>query len=337
MSRPQNFPLAPFPYARPRRTRMQPWSRNLVREYSVTPHDLIWPVFIVEGQDRAVPINAMPGQSRLSIDLLVKAAEKCRSLGIPAMALFPFVEPDKKSEEAEEAWNPEGLMQRAIRAVKAAVPEVGLICDVALDPYTTHGHDGILIDDQVENDESIDALVKMALAQAEAGADVVAPSDMMDGRIGEIREALEDDGHINTLILSYAAKYASGFYGPFREALGVVGNYGPQGKSTYQMDAGNGDEALREVAADLEEGADWIMVKPGLPYLDICRRVKDSFGVPTFAYHVSGEYSMVKAAAAAGYIDGDRVMMESILCFKRAGCDGILTYAAIELAEKLKG
>lgn len=336
MSRPELFAPAAFPRARSRRTRMQPWSRNLVRENRLSAHDLIWPVFVIEGQDRAVPIQAMSGQSRLSIDLLVKQAEKCRALGIPALALFPAVDQDKKSNAAEEAWNPEGLMQRAIRAVKQAVPEVGMICDVALDPYTLHGHDGLLEGDEVVNDASVAALVRMALAQAEAGADVIAPSDMMDGRIGAIRDALEAGGHRNTLILSYAAKYASGFYGPFREALGVVGNYGPQGKSTYQMDPGNGDEALREVATDLAEGADWVMVKPGLPYLDICWRVKQAFGVPTFAYHVSGEYAMTKAAAERGYIDGDRVMMESLLSFKRAGCDGILTYAAIEIAEKLQ-
>jgi porphobilinogen synthase len=330
------LPATSWPRTRTRRTRMQPWSRDLTRENRLTPQDLIWPVFVVEGDNRRVPITAMPGQERLSIDLLVEAAARCRDLGIPALALFPAVDTDKKSNDAAEAWNPDGLMQRAVRAVKKAVPEVGLICDVALDPYTLHGHDGLVEGDEVVNDASVEALVRMALAQAEAGADVVAPSDMMDGRIGVIRDALETGGYSNTLILSYAAKFASGFYGPFREALGVVGNYGPQGKRTYQMDPGNGDEALREVALDLAEGADWVMVKPGLPYLDVCWRVKEAFGVPTFAYHVSGEYAMVKAAAERGWIEGDRVMLESLLVFKRAGCDGILTYAAIEIAEKLQ-
>ncbi|MFY8105842.1 MAG: porphobilinogen synthase [Elstera sp.] len=338
MSRPSVIPPTGFPYTRPRRTRMAGWSRRLVQENRLSAADLIWPVFVIDGENEARPIAGLPGQARLTIDLLIVEAKRAAALGIPAIALFPAVDPSRKSDEAEEAWNPDGLMQRAIRAVKAAVPEIGLIGDVALDPYTLHGHDGIVVGDRVDNEESVTALVKMALAQAEAGIDVIAPSDMMDGRIGAIREALEENGYTETLILSYAVKYASGFYGPFRDALGVTGaSYGPQGKATYQMDPANSDEALQEVAIDLSEGADWVMVKPGMPYLDVLYRVKETFAVPTFAYHVSGEYAMWKAGVAAGYIDGNRTLLETLIGFKRAGADGILTYAALEAAELLRG
>ncbi len=336
MSRPQHvFPHGAYPGTRLRRTRMAEWSRRLVRENHVTPADLIWPVFVIEGEDRAEPVATLPGVDRLTIDRLIARARHAFDLGIPAVALFPVVPVDRKTDHAEEAADPDNLLNRAVRAMKAALPDMGVICDVALDPYTSHGHDGLVVQGEVANDLTVELLVRQALAQADAGADVIAPSDMMDGRIGAIRQALEEAGHTNTLILSYAAKYASGFYGPFRDALGVVGNFGKHGKSTYQMDPGNGDEALREVSLDLAEGADWVMVKPGLPYLDVLYRVKQAFGVPTFAYHVSGEYAMVKAAAAAGCADEARVMLESMMSFKRAGADGILTYAAIDIAERL--
>lgn len=338
MSRPSIISPTGFPFTRPRRTRMAEWSRRLVQENRLSAADLIWPVFVIDGEKEARPISGLPGVSRLTIDLLIEQAKRAVDLGIPAIALFPAIDPARKSDDAVEAWNPDALMHRAIRALKKAVPGIGLIGDVALDPYTLHGHDGIVVGDRVDNDESVAALVKMSLAQAEAGIDVIAPSDMMDGRIGAIREALEENGFSQTLILSYAAKYSSGFYGPFREALGVTGaSYGPQGKATYQMDPANSDEALQEVAIDLQEGADWVMVKPGLPYLDVLHRVKETFAVPTFAYHVSGEYAMWKAASEAGYIDGKRTLLETMMAFKRAGADGILTYAALEVAELLRG
>lgn len=328
--------IAPFPRARFRRTRAQPWSRELVRENRLSPSDLIWPVFVMEGEDAEEPVPSLPGVARLTIDRLVAEADRAARAGVPMVALFPVVPPELKDERAELAADPDNLCHRAVRALKQAVPNIGIMCDVALDPYTSHGHDGLVAGDRVDNDSSVEMLVRMSLAQAAAGADVIAPSDMMDGRIGAIRDSLEAAGHQDTLIMAYAAKYASGFYGPFREALGVTGSsYGPQGKQTYQMDPGNGDEALREVEADLAEGADWVMVKPGLPYLDVLWRVKQRFGVPTFAYQVSGEYAMIKAAARNGWVDEDRVVMESLLGFKRAGADAILTYYAIEVAERL--
>ena len=325
----------PFPRTRMRRNRRQHWSRRLTREHTLTPDDLIWPVFVHELEERA-PIASMPGVERLGIDLLVEAARDAASLGIPAMALFPVVPVAKKSEAAEEAWNPENLVCRAMRAVSQAVPEIGIVGDVALDPFTTHGQDGIVRDGDVVNDESIAALVKQALNQAAAGCDVIAPSDMMDGRIGAIRDALDEGGYDHVQLLSYAAKYASAFYGPFRDAVGSAGQLGKGDKRTYQMDPANGDEAIREVALDLEEGADMVMVKPGMPYLDIVRRVKERFGVPTYAYQVSGEYAMLRAAADHGWLDFESVLMESLVGFKRAGADGVLTYGAV-IAARLLG
>ncbi|MFN2349073.1 MAG: porphobilinogen synthase [Thioalkalivibrio sp.] len=326
-----------FPLARPRRMRRDDFSRRLMREHELGSGDLIQPVFVVEGRDRREPVPSMPGVERLSIDLLLREAEACAMLGVPAMALFPVTPPEAKSLDAAEAYNPEGLAQRAVRALKAAVPELGIITDVALDPFTTHGQDG-LIDDSgyVMNDETVEVLIQQALSHAEAGADVVAPSDMMDGRIGAVREALEESGHIHTRILAYSAKYASSFYGPFRDAVGSAGNLGGGNKYTYQMDPANSDEALREVALDLEEGADMVMIKPGLPYLDIVRRVKESFGAPTFVYQVSGEYAMIKAAAQNGWLDERACVMEALTSMKRAGADGILTYYARQVAEWLK-
>jgi porphobilinogen synthase len=325
-----------YPLTRPRRLRTHGWIRSMVAENVLTPADLIWPVFVIEGEGRREAVTSMPGVDRLSIDLLVEAAREAAALGIPAIALFPVVTAEFKSEDGREAWRPDNLMHRAIAAVKKAVPEIGLVCDVALDPYTTHGHDGLLEGNEIVNDASVEALVRMALAQARAGADVVAPSDMMDGRIAAVRTALEQERFFNTRIMAYSAKYASAFYGPFRDALGnksvLKGD-----KRTYQMDPANSDEAIREVELDLEEGADMVMVKPGLPYLDIVRRVKDSFGVPTFAYHVSGEYAMVKAAGQLGWLDADRAMAECLMAFKRAGADGILTYAALDIARKIAG
>jgi porphobilinogen synthase len=327
--------LAAFPRVRMRRNRRDPWSRALVAENVVTPADLIWPVFVREGKNKSEPIASMPGVERLSVDQLVTAAGDAKALGIPAVALFPNVDPKRKSEEGEEAWNPDNLVCRAIAAIKDAHPDLGVICDVALDPYTTHGHDGLLRDGYIANDETLEVLVKQALAQARAGCDVIAPSDMMDGRVGVIRDALDRDGFEHVRILAYAAKYASAFYGPFRDAVGS--NAALKGdKKTYQMDPANSDEAIREVALDIEEGADMVMVKPGMPYLDIVRRVKDTFGVPTYAYQVSGEYSMLMGAAEHGWLDRERVMMESLLAFKRAGADGVLTYFAIEAARKLQ-
>ncbi len=325
-----------YPRTRMRRSRCHAWSRRLVAENVLTAADLIWPVFVHDGENRAEAVSSMPGVTRLSIDLLVERAAAAAELGIPALALFPAIDPALKTPEGDEAANPDNLVCRAVRAIKAQVPDIGILCDVALDPFTTHGQDGLVRDGYVINDESVERLVHQALVQADAGCDIIAPSDMMDGRIGAIRDALEAADHTNVAIMAYAAKYASGFYGPFRDAVGSTGNLGSGDKRTYQMNPANGDEALREVALDLAEGADMVMVKPGMPYLDICRRVKDTFRVPTFAYQVSGEYAMLKAAAMQGWLDGDRVMMESLLGFKRAGCDGILSYFAIEAATRLK-
>ena len=325
-----------FQDIRMRRMRRDEFSRRLMRENHVTSDDLIYPMFVLEGENQREVVASMPGVERVSIDQLLLEAEQCLKLGIPAIALFPVVGREKKSDSAEEAFNPEGLAQRAVRALKQKFPELGVITDVALDPFTSHGQDG-LIDDTgyVLNDETIEVLVKQALSHAEAGADVVAPSDMMDGRIGAIREALEEAGYIHTRILAYAAKYASSFYGPFRDAVGSAANLGAGNKYSYQMDPANSDEAIREVALDLEEGADMVMIKPGMPYLDIVRRIKDEFGAPTFVYQVSGEYAMLKAAAQNGWLEEKAVVMESLLSMKRAGADGILTYYAKDVAQWL--
>ena len=325
-----------FPQRRMRRMRRDDFSRRLMREAHLSVNDLIYPMFILEGQGQREAVASMPGIERLSIDELLKEAAELVALGVPAVALFPVTPVEKKTEDAREAYNPEGLAQRAVRALKAQYPELGVITDVALDPFTTHGQDG-LIDESgyVMNDETVAVLVKQALSHAEAGADVVAPSDMMDGRIGQIREALEDVGYIHTRILAYSAKYASSFYGPFRDAVGSAANLGAGNKYTYQMDPANSDESLWEVAMDLEEGADMVMVKPGMPYLDIVRRVKDQFGVPTYVYQVSGEYAMLMAAAQNGWLDEKAVILESLLGFKRAGADGILTYFAKRVAQWL--
>ena len=326
-----------YPHTRPRRMRRDDFSRRLMREHRLSADDLILPVFVREGENLRESIGSMPGVERLSIDLLLQLADEAVELGIPALALFPVTPPEAKSLDAAEAWNPQGLAQRAVRALKARHPGLGVITDVALDPFTTHGQDGLIdASGYVVNDETVEALVKQALSHAEAGADVVAPSDMMDGRIGAIRAALEAAGHIHTRILAYSAKYASSFYGPFRDAVGSAGNLGKGNKYTYQMDPANSDEALREVALDLEEGADMVMVKPGLPYLDIVRRVKDRFGAPTFVYQVSGEYAMVKAAAQNGWLDERAVALESLLSIKRAGADAILTYYALDAARWLR-
>jgi len=325
-----------FPRVRMRRNRVDGWNRRLVAENTLSVDDLIWPLFVLDGVNRRDPVASMPGVDRLSIDLAIAAAAEAAKLGIPCLALFPVVPRDLKSEEAEEAFNSDNLLNRAVRAIKAAVPDIGVLCDVALDPYTTHGHDGLMRDGRIVNDETVEVLCRQALAQAEAGADVVAPSDMMDGRIGSIRDYLDARGFQNVRICSYAAKYASAFYGPFRDAVNS-GGFLKGDKRTYQMDPANGDEALREVELDLAEGADMVMVKPGLPYLDIVRRVKDRFGAPTFVYHVSGEYAMLRSAADLGRLDYDKAMMETLLCFKRAGADAILTYAAIDAARLLAG
>lgn len=326
-----------FPATRMRRMRRDAFSRALMRETVLTPADLILPVFVREGDGMREPVPSMPGVERLTIDELVRVGEQALELGIPALAPFPVPDDSCKSEDAAEAWNPDGLMQRAIRALKKALPELGLICDVALDPYTTHGQDGLVdADGYVMNDPTVEVLVKQALAQAEAGADFVAPSDMMDGRIGVIRDALEDAGHIHTRILAYSAKYASSFYGPFRDAVGSAASLGGGGKHTYQMDVANSDEALHEVELDLAEGADAVMVKPGLPYLDVVRRVKDAFGAPTFVYQVSGEYAMLRAAFANGWLDERACTLESLLSIKRAGADAILTYFALDAARWLR-
>jgi len=331
------MPLAPFPAGRPRRLRRDAFSRNLVREHAVTAHDLIYPVFVQEGQNKRDAVASMPGVDRLSLDLLLPVAEECVALGIPVMALFPVIDSSLKTPSGDEAFNQDGLIPRVVAALKSRFPELGVMTDVALDPYTSHGQDGLLDDTgYILNDETVEVLTKQALTQAEAGVDIVAPSDMMDGRIGAIRDMLEADGMIHTRIMAYSAKYASAFYGPFRDAVGSAANLGKSNKKVYQMDPGNTDEALREVAMDIAEGADMVMVKPGMPYLDIVRRVKDEFRVPTFAYQVSGEYAMLKAAAQNGWLDHDAVMLESLLAFKRAGADGVLTYFALDAARLLR-
>ncbi len=327
--------IAPFPLARPRRARQSDAIRGLVRENALSVEDLIWPVFVRDGEGIEEPVPSMPGVFRRSVDLIAKAAVEAQALGIPAICLFPYTDPSLKTEDCAEAWNPDNLSNRAIRAIKSSAPDIAVMTDVALDPYNINGHDGFVVDGKIVNDPTIEALVKMTLAQAEAGADIIGPSDMMDGRIGAMRKALESEGYQNVMILSYAAKYASAFYGPFREAVGASGALTGD-KNTYQMDPANSNEALRMIERDLTEGADMVMIKPGLPYLDICRRVKDAFGAPTYAYQVSGEFAMIQAAASNGWIDGEKVMLESLLAFKRAGCDGILTYFAPRVARLLQ-
>ncbi|ETA50432.1 porphobilinogen synthase [Ponticoccus alexandrii] len=327
---------APFPATRLRRTRRTPALRALVAETTLTPGDFIWPVFVRDGEGVSEPIHSMPGVNRLSVDKVVEAAQEAHALGIPAICLFPYTDPALKTADCAEAWNPENLSNKATRAIKAAVPDIAVMTDVALDPYNIDGHDGFVEDGAVVNDRTVEALVKQALSQAEAGADIIGPSDMMDGRIGAIRAALESNGHENVLLLSYAAKYASAFYGPFRDAVGASGALKGD-KKTYQQDPGNANEAMRLIARDLAEGADMIMVKPGMPYLDICRRAKTEFGAPTFAYQVSGEYAMLAGAGERGWIDGEKAMMESLTAFKRAGCDGVLTYFAPAAARLLNG
>ena len=332
-----HLPFADFPANRARRLRRDDFTRRLVRENALSVDDLIYPVFIVEGTDIVTPVPSMPGVCRYSVDRLMAVAQECVDLGIPVLALFPVIAPELKDLEGSQATNPQGLVPRAVRALKDRFPELGVLTDVALDPYTSHGQDGVIDEDgYVINDITLDILARQAVIQAQAGVDIVAPSDMMDGRVGAIRQALESHQFIHTRIMSYAAKYASAFYGPFRDAVGSASNLGKSNKMTYQMDPANIDEALREVAADLREGADMVMVKPGMPYLDVVRRVKDAFRVPTFAYQVSGEYAMLKAAAANGWLDHDKVMMESLLGFKRAGADGILTYFAVAAAKLLQ-
>lgn len=326
-----------YPTTRPRRNRRDDWSRRLTSETRLSVNDLIWPVFVHDGENRRAPVPSMPGVERLTVDLLVEAAAMAKGLGIPAIAVFPALDPERKTPDGEEAVNPDNLVCRAVRAVARAHPDLGVVCDVALDPFTTHGQDGLVRDGYVVNDETIEVLVQQAKVQAAAGCNVIAPSDMMDGRVGAIRRALDDNGFGHVRIMSYAAKYASAFYGPFRDAVGSTANLATGDKRTYQMDPANTDEALREVALDIAEGADMVMIKPGMPYLDIIRRVKDSFGMPTYAYQVSGEYAMLQAAAVNGWLDGDRVMMESLAAFKRAGADGVLTYFAVEAAKRLQG
>ncbi|HMO08296.1 MAG TPA: porphobilinogen synthase [Paracoccaceae bacterium] len=327
---------APFPAARFRRLRRTDALRRLAQEHRLSVDDLIWPLFLRDGTGVEEPVVSMPGVVRRSVDLVVKAAEEAAELGIPALCLFPYTDPALRTDGCEEAWNEDNLANRAIRAIKAAVPQVAVMTDIALDPYNANGHDGLVRDGVILNDETVECLVRMALAQAAAGADILGPSDMMDGRIGAMRAALEAAGHRDVAILSYAAKYASAFYGPFRDAVGAAGRLVGD-KKTYQMNPGNGSEALRLVARDLAEGADMVMVKPGMPYLDICRAVKDAFGAPTYAYQVSGEYAMIRAAALNGWIDGEKAMLESLLAFRRAGCDGVLTYFAPEVARLLRG
>jgi porphobilinogen synthase len=330
-------PLAPYPQGRPRRLRRDEFTRNLVRENNLTAHDLIYPVFLLDGSQRREAVSSMPGVERLSLDLLLPVAEQCVALGIPVMALFPAIDPSLKTPDGREAFNANGLVPRAVRELKKRFPGLGVMTDVALDPFTSHGQDGLLDETgYFLNDETVEVLVRQALTQADAGVDIVAPSDMMDGRIGAIRAALESRGAIHTRIMAYSAKYASAFYGPFRDAVQSAANLGKSNKKVYQMDPGNSDEALREVAMDIAEGADMVMVKPGMPYLDVVRRVKDEFRVPTFAYQVSGEYAMLKAAAQNGWLDHDAVMMESLLAFKRAGADGVLTYFALDAAKLLR-
>jgi porphobilinogen synthase len=320
---------------RPRRNRKAEWARRMVRENVLTTDDLIWPLFLVDGSRTRVPVASMPGVERLSVDEAVRDAERAARLAIPCLALFPYTDPQRRDEDGSEALNPENLVCKALRAIKKEVPHIGLLCDVALDPYTSHGHDGLLRDGVIVNDETVAVLAEQALVEAEAGCDIIAPSDMMDGRVGAIRAALDKNGFDNVSIMSYAAKYASAFYGPFRDAVGssatLIGD-----KRTYQMDPANTDEALREVGLDIDEGADMVMVKPGMPYLDVLRRVKETFGVPTFAYQVSGEYAMIMAAAQNGWLDGEKAMMESLIAFKRAGADGVLSYFAPRVAEKLR-
>ncbi|MFA5633060.1 MAG: porphobilinogen synthase [Porticoccaceae bacterium] len=331
-----SYHRGPYPLTRMRRNRSHDFIRRLVRESTLSPDDLIYPVFVLDGSDRREPVPSMPGVERMSIDLLVNKARECAALGIPALALFPVTPPEHKSLHGEEAYNPDGIAQRAVKALKDALPELGVITDAALDPFTTHGQDGIIDDDgYVLNDATLEVLVKQALSHAEAGADIVAPSDMMDGRIGAIRETLEDNGHPNCKILAYSAKYASSYYGPFRDAVGSAGNLKGGNKFTYQMDPANGDEAIHECAQDLAEGADMIMVKPGMPYLDIVSRVKRELGAPTFVYQVSGEYAMHVAAFENGWLSREQVILESLLAFKRAGADGILSYFAVEAARLL--
>ena len=327
-----------YPTTRMRRVRQSDWSRRLVAENQLSVNDLIWPVFVQPGENQKNPIESMPGVYRMSIDVLLNAVTEAKELGIPAIAIFPETDPANKTDDAKEAFNPDNLVCQTVSAIKSAVPEIGIICDVALDPYTSHGQDGLVRDGIVVNDESVQVLCKQAIAQAKAGCGIIAPSDMMDGRVGEIRKALDQEGFEQVMILSYAAKYASAFYGPFRDAIGSksnlsAGNVDGGGKKTYQMNPANSDEAIREVKLDIAEGADMVMVKPGMPYLDIVRRVKSELGVPTFAYQVSGEYAMLMAAAQNGWLDQESVMMESLIGFKRAGCDGVLTYFAVEAAK----
>ena len=328
--------MASFPRKRMRRNRREPWIRRLVAENLLTPDDLIWPVFVVDGENKREAVPSMPGVERLSVDLLAGAVEEARDLGIPAVALFPYTDESLKTPGAEEAFNPDNLVCRAVRAAKAAVPDVGVICDVALDPFNSDGHDGLVRDGVILNDETVEVLVKQSLVQAEAGCDIIAPSDMMDGRVGAIRDALDNAGHRDVCVLSYAAKYASGFYGPFRDAVGSKGALKGD-KATYQMNPANVDEAMWEVALDVEEGADMVMVKPGLPYLDVVRMVKEKFQMPTFVYNVSGEYAMLRGAGDAGWLDYDKVVVETMMSFKRAGADAILTYAAKDIARLIRG
>jgi len=332
------FVSAEFPLSRPRRLRRDAFTRRLVRENALSVDDLIYPVFVAEGQGLREPVGSLPGVVRYSPDTLLEAAAECVALGIPVLALFPVIDPSLKTLDGIEAVNPDGLVPRVVKTLKQRFPELGVLTDVALDPYTSHGQDGVIDESgYVMNEETVALLTRQAVLQAQAGVDIVAPSDMMDGRIGAVRQALEDHGLIHTRIMAYSAKYASAFYGPFRDAVGSASNLGKSSKETYQMDPGNLDEALREVGADIQEGADMVMVKPGMPYLDVVRRVKDNFRVPTFAYQVSGEYAMIKAASQNGWLDHDKVMMEALLAFKRAGADGILTYFAVEAARLLRG
>lgn len=335
MSRGPSTPVGVFPQTRMRRNRRWDWSRRLVRENTLTPGDLIWPLFVCDGKDRVENVPTMPGVLRYSPDRLPVAVAEAKSLGIPAIAIFPATPASAKTPGAEEAWNPDNLVCQAVKSIKDAHPDMGVMCDVALDPFNSDGHDGLVRDGQVVNDETVAALCRQALVQVEAGCDVIAPSDMMDGRIGALRTALDAGGHEHVLLMAYAAKYASGFYGPFRDAIESTGALKGAGKDTYQMDPANSDEALREVALDIQEGADMVMVKPGLPYLDIVYRVKERFGVPTFAYNVSGEYAMLRIAAENGALDYNRVMLESLFAFKRAGCNGVLTYFAVDAARIL--
>lgn len=320
---------------RPRRNRKAEWARRLVRENVLTTDDLIWPLFVVDGHNKRTAVASMPGVNRVTVDQAVRDAERAAKLNIPCIALFPYTEPSLRDEQGSEALNPDNLVCQSVRAIKKEFPDLGVLCDVALDPFTSHGHDGLIEDGKILNDETVAVLVRQALVQAEAGCDVIAPSDMMDGRVGAIRQALDDAGFVDVQIMSYAAKYASAFYGPFRDAIGSAKTLTGD-KRTYQMDSANSDEALREVELDIAEGADMVMVKPGMPYLDVVRRVKDTFSMPTFVYQVSGEYAMIAAASGNGWIDGERAMMESLLAFKRAGADGILTYFAPKAAEKIR-